>query len=102
MRMIFNIRIPNQPFNTLVLEGTAGDVIGRIMEECQPEAIYFTEQDGARGAIAVFEVPTASDIPRLAEPWFLKLDATCQVQIAMTLDDLQKADLDKLGAKWKS
>ncbi|HLX03689.1 MAG TPA: panthothenate synthetase [Trinickia sp.] len=102
MRMIFNIRIPNQPFNTLVLEGTAGDVIGRIMEECQPEAIYFTEQDGARGAIAVFEVATASDIPRLAEPWFLKLDATCQVQIAMTLDDLQKADLGALGAKWKS
>ncbi len=102
MRMFLNIRIPNQLINMLILEGTVGDVIGKIMEECQPEVIDFTEQDGARGAIAVVEVATASDIPTLAESWFLKLDATCQFQIATTPGDLQKAELDTLGAESKS
>ena len=40
------------------------------------------------------------DIPALAEPWFLMLDAECEFRIAMTRADLQKAGLDKLGDKW--
>jgi hypothetical protein len=101
MRMLLNVRIPNEPFNSLVRDGTAGDVVGRIIEECRPESIYFTEQDGARGAVVVVEVASAADIPRLAEPWFLMFDAGCELRIAMTPEDLQKAGLDKLGSRWQ-
>ncbi|TDN69299.1 panthothenate synthetase [Paraburkholderia sp. BL10I2N1] len=101
MRMLLNVRIPNEPFSSLVRDGTAGDVVGRIIEECRPESIYFTEQDGARGAVVVVEVASAADIPRLAEPWFLMLDAECELRIAMTPEDLQKAGLDKLGSRWQ-
>lgn len=101
MRMLLNVRLPNEPFNSLVLEGTAGDVMRQILEEVKPEAAYFTEQDGARGAVLVVDVASASDIPRLAEPFFLMLDAECEFKIAMTPEDLQKAGLEKIGAKWK-
>ena len=42
----------------------------------------------------------ASGIPALAEPWFLIFQADVKFQIAMTPDDLMKADLDELGKKW--
>ncbi|MBB5447726.1 MULTISPECIES: panthothenate synthetase [unclassified Paraburkholderia] len=101
MRMLLNIQIPNEPFNTLVREGRIGELMAKILEDMKPEAIYFTEQQGKRGAVAVVEVADASAIPALAEPWFLTLDADCELRIAMLPEDLRKAGLDALGDKWK-
>ncbi|MBC8733129.1 panthothenate synthetase [Paraburkholderia sp. UCT2] len=101
MRMLLNIQIPNEPFSTLVREGRIGDLMRKILEDMKPEAIYFTEQQGKRGAVAVVEVADASAIPALAEPWFLTLDADCELRIAMLPEDLMKAGLDELGDKWK-
>ncbi|MBB5497762.1 panthothenate synthetase [Paraburkholderia sp. MM5384-R2] len=101
MRMLLNIQIPNEPFSTLVREGRIGDLMRKILEDTKPEAIYFTEQQGKRGAVAVVEVADASAIPALAEPWFLTLDADCELRIAMLPEDLMKAGLDALGDKWK-
>lgn len=101
MRMLLNVRIPHEPFNTLVREGTAGAVIGKILEELKPEAAYFTDQDGARGAVLVVNLDDPSGIPALAEPWFLKFNADIELRVAMVAEDLMKANLDNLGAKWK-
>lgn len=101
MRMLLNVRIPNEPFSSFVLDGTAGDVLGKILEEIKPEAIYFTEVDGARGAVVVVDVAAASDIPRIAEPFYLALDAECEFRIAMTPGDIQQAGLQRIGTMWK-
>ncbi|CAB3709345.1 panthothenate synthetase [Paraburkholderia rhynchosiae] len=101
MRMLLNVRIPHEPFNTLVRAGTVGDVIARILEETKPEAAYFTEQNGTRGAVLVIHLDDASDIPALAEPWFLKFNADCELRVAMLPQDLMKAGLENLGSKWK-
>ncbi|RKF50719.1 panthothenate synthetase [Paraburkholderia fungorum] len=101
MRMLLNVRIPHEPFNTLVREGTAGAVIGKILEELKPEAAYFTNQDGARGAVLVVNLEDPSGIPALAEPWFLQFNADIELRVAMVAEDLMKANLDNLGAKWK-
>ncbi len=100
MRMIVNINLPIEPFNTYVKNGTAGELIGSILADLKPESIYFTEQHGNRGAIMVLEVATPSDVPRIAEPWFLNFEAECEFRIAMTPDDLMSAGLDKLAEKW--
>jgi len=42
----------------------------------------------------------ASDIPALAEPWFLQFDADVEMRIAMTPEDLGKSGLDALGKTW--
>ncbi|WP_341319172.1 panthothenate synthetase [Paraburkholderia sp. IMGN_8] len=101
MRMLLNIRIPHEPFNTFVREGTVGEVMARILEETKPEAAYFTEQNGARGAVLVVNLDDPSGIPALAEPWFLKFNADCEFRIAMVAEDLRKAGLENLGSKWK-
>jgi hypothetical protein len=100
MRMLINVEIPHEPFNTAVRHGTVGATIRRILEEIKPEAIYFTEQNGHRGATLIVNVDQASQIPALAEPWFLNFNADCQFRIAMTPEDLEQAGLEELGQKW--
>jgi len=100
MRMLLNVQIPHEPFNTLVREGKAGAIIGRILEEIKPEAVYFTEQDGRRGAILIVDVPEPSRVPSLGEPFFLNFNADCRFRIVMSPEDLRRAGLEELGKKW--
>ena len=100
MRMLLQISIPHDPFNAAVKDGTAGQKLGRIVDEIKPEAIYFTEQHGQRGAIMIVEMADPSKIPALAEPWFLTFNASVEFRVVMTPDDLQKAGLDEVGRKW--
>jgi hypothetical protein len=100
VRILINVTIPHEPFNTLVRQGKAGEVLGRILDETKPEAVYFTERGGRRGAVVVVDLPDASKIPALAEPWFLAFNADCEFGVAMTPQDLQNAGLDKIGARW--
>ena len=100
MRMLMNIRFPHERFNELVREGTAKDKLKSILADIKPEAVYFTEQDGERGAVVIVNVDEASQIPALAEPWFLTFEADVELRIAMTPEDLDRADLNELSKKW--
>jgi hypothetical protein len=100
MRMILHAKIPNSAFNAAVKDRSVGKKIQRILEESKPEAVYFTEYDGCRGAMLIIDVAGPSQVPKLAEPWFLQFDAKCEFHIAMTPEDLAKAELDRLGKKW--
>ena len=101
MRMLLNIRIPHEPFNTFVRDGTIAEVMAKILDDAKLEAAYFTEQNGGRGAILIIDLEEPSQIPAFAEPWFLTLNADCEFRVVMAPEDLQKAGLEALGAKWK-
>jgi hypothetical protein len=100
MRMMMHVSFPTEEFNVAVRDGTVSQKISRILDEIKPEAVYFTEREGERGAYLVVEVKDASQIPALAEPWFLMFSSNVEFRIAMTPDDLQKAGLEKLGKKY--
>lgn len=100
MRMLLNVTIPHEPFNTLVRQKKAGAIIGRILEELKPEAVYFTEENGTRGAVLVIDVAEPSRVPFFSEPFFLNFNADCRFRIAMSAEDLGQAGLDNLGEKW--
>ncbi len=100
MRMLMNVKIPNKEFNTFVADGSAGQKLHQIIAELKPEAAYFTEQHGQRGAVIVADVAGPADVPRLAEPWFLMFNADVEFHIAMTPADLEKAGLDQLAKQW--
>ena len=100
MRMLLNINIPHEPFNTFVRDGTAGQKLERILDEIKPEAIYFTEKDGGRGAVMIVEMSDPSMVPALAEPWFLTFNAQVEFRVVMSPADLQKAGLDEIGKRW--
>lgn len=100
MKMLLMVECPNEPFNSLARAGKVGEVIERILESIKPEAAYFTEQDGKRGAVFLVDVQEPSDVPAFAEPFFLNFNATCKFRIVMSPQDLQKAGLEALGQKW--
>ncbi len=100
MRMLMNVAIPNEPFNTMVRKGSAGATIQKILAAIKPQAAYFTKQDGQRGAVLVIDMKDASEIPAFAEPWFLSFSATCNFRIAMTPEDLGRSGLDAIAKAW--
>ena len=101
MRMLMNVRIPHEPFNTYVRDGSIAELIPRVMEAIKPEAADFTEQAGGRGAVLIVNLDAPSQIPALAEPWFLLFNADCEFRVVMSAEDLQKAGLAGIGEKWK-
>ena len=100
MRMLINFDLPIEPFNTYVRDGSAGERIAKIMDDLKPEAVYFTERDGKRGGVMIMDVASPSDVPRIAEPFFLTYNAEVRFHVCMTPDDLAKAGLEDLGDKW--
>lgn len=100
MRMIMLVQFPIEPFNTLVRNGSVGEKMHQILDAAKPESAYFTERDGHRGGLFVVNIDGPSDIPRLAEPWFLQFNAEVEFRIAMTPEDFGRADLGALGKKW--
>ncbi len=101
MRILFHAVFPHEPFNTYVKDGSIGGKMKRLLDDLKPEAAYFTEFDGRRSAVMIVHLNDASQIPALAEPWFLTFNADCHFHPAMVAEDLAKADLASLGSKWK-
>ena len=100
MRMLLKVKIPHEEFNQAVRDGTAGLKVRRILKDSKPEAVYFTEQNGQRGAILIVDLPDPSMVPAFAEPWFLSFNADVEFHIVMTPDDLRRAGFEELGKKW--
>ena len=98
--MLINFDFPIEPFNTYVRDGSAGERLAKIMDDLKPEAVYFTERDGKRGGVMIMDVASPSDVPRIAEPFFLTYNAEVRFHVCMTPDDLARAGLEDLGDKW--
>lgn len=100
MRMIMRVEFPLEPFNALVRHGAIEATMQKLVEATAPEAVYFTEVNGHRGGIMIVDLASSADVPRLAEPWFLALNAEVHFQIAMTPEDLGRSHLSTIGAQW--
>jgi hypothetical protein len=100
MKMLLQVKFPHEPFNAAVKDGSVGKKMQRILEDIKPEAAYFTEMDGTRGAILIVDLKDPSKVPALAEPFFLQFNADCSFRIVMTPDVLAKAGLEAIGKKW--
>jgi hypothetical protein len=100
MRMIMLVQFPVEPFNTLVRNGSLGQKMHQILDAIKPESAHFTERDGHRGAILVVNLKNETDVAILAEPWFLVFNANVEYRIAMTAEDLGRANLGEIGKAW--
>jgi hypothetical protein len=91
MRFMVTVRWDIDKGNELVRNGTLGSTVESILEDLQPEAAYFRADQGHRSAILFVHLDDASQIPSVAEPWFLAVNATVQFEPVMAPEDLQKA-----------
>lgn len=100
MRLLVRVTFPIEPFNTLVKDGSVGAKMKRILDELKPEAAYFTEFGGHRSGLLIIHMENTSQIPAIAEPWFLTFNANVEFHPVMLPEDLAKAGLEALGKKW--
>jgi hypothetical protein len=91
MRMMMKVSIPVDTGNAAIADGSLGTTIQRILADLKPEAVYFAEDNGQRTGYMFFDMQDSSQLPAVAEPWFLAFKADITVRPAMTLDDLAKA-----------
>ncbi len=77
--------------NKLARDGTLGATVQSILGDLKPEAAYFLAENGERTAYIFVDLQDASQIPAVAEPWFLACDASIEIVPVMTPEDLAKA-----------
>lgn len=92
MRMLMRVSIPVEAGNAVAKAGTLGSTVEKILADLKPEASYFFADDnGRRSASIVFDMKDPSEIPGLAEPWFLAFNASVSFRPIMNVQDLEKA-----------
>ena len=90
--MLLIVSIPVETGNAAIKAGTLGSTIEKILADLKPEAAYFIADDnGCRSGSIVFDMKDPSQIPAVAEPWFLAFNAKISIRPAMTLQDFVKA-----------
>src|SRR5271168_286930 len=91
MRCLMKVSIPVQTGNAAISDGSLPKTIDSILADLKPEAAYFAGDNGKRTGFIFFDLKDASQIPAVAEPWFLAFDAHIELHPAMNLEDLKNA-----------
>ncbi len=105
MRMLLRVSIPVEAGNAAAKDGTLGSTVETILADLKPEAAYFFADDsGCRSGSIVFDLKDSSQIPSVAEPWFLAFNAKVSLRPVMSPKDLDKAipSIGKAVKKWGS
>jgi hypothetical protein len=88
MRMMLHVVMPVKHANAAIRAGQFGPFIQKVLGDLKPEAAFFTETNGVRSGYIFFDMKDSSQLPAIAEPWFLALNATLTVKPAMTPQEL--------------
>jgi hypothetical protein len=100
MRMMLKATIPVEKGSQTIADGSLPRIIQEVLGELKPEAAYFLSLNGKRTALIFFEMADTSQIPTVAEPFFMAFDADVELVPVMNGDDLAKG-LDGAAAAAK-
>ncbi len=88
MRTLLTITIPADAGNRAVTDGSLPRTLEEFIAKFKPEAAYFSPSDGQRRALFVIDLPDASMLPVVSEPFF-RMGARVDVTPCMNLDELR-------------
>ena len=91
MRTMLTFSVPVEKGNEAIQDGSLAATLEAMLEKLEPEAAYFRAIDGERGGMIVFDMDDPAQIPQVAEPLFLNLDADVELTPVMNPDDLRRA-----------
>jgi hypothetical protein len=91
MRFLLKASWDVEAGNALARKGALGTTVQSILEDLKPEAAYFLAEGGKRTAFLIVDMNDASEIPAVAEPWFLAANASIEATPVMLAEDLERA-----------
>jgi len=102
MRMLLKVNIPTESGNAAIRNGSLQSTIKGILDDLKPEAAYFVAENGKRTGYIFFDMKASSQIPSIAEPWFLALNADIALCPVMNPQDLAASapDMEKSARTW--
>ncbi len=89
MRFLVKASWPVEAGNAAAKKGFKA--VQSILDDLKPEAVYFYEENGKRTTLLILDIQDTSQIPAIAEPWFLGFNASVEFHPAMIPQDLEKA-----------
>ena len=90
MRMLLKMQMEVEAGNRAIKDGSFGEMLEGVMGQIKPEAAYFTAIDGKRTALIFFDLQEPAQIPAVAEPFFMGVNAAIELLPVMTAEDVQK------------
>lgn len=102
MKFLMKVKFPNEIGNERLRDPQFGSKMQEVLKEVKAEATYFTTINGNRGCYAVVNMTDASQMPAIAEPFFVWLQAEIDFLPVMTIEDLGKAApaIESAFKKW--
>jgi hypothetical protein len=102
MKYIMKVRMGQEKGNESLSDPQFGHKMNELLAEIKAEAAYFTTVCGHRGAYIILNLDDASQIPAIAEPFFLWLNAEIDFLPVMRPEDLAKAGpaIGAAAKKW--
>jgi hypothetical protein len=97
MRMLLKMQMDVEAGNRAIKDGSFGQMLDRVMGQIKPEAAYFTAIDGKRTGLIFFDLEEPSQIPAIAEPFFMTVGAAIEFLPVMTPEDVQKGLAEAAG-----
>jgi hypothetical protein len=98
VRMMMRVTMSIEAGNAMIKSGRLPVFMAETLGRLKPEAAYFTADKGDRTAYLFLDVKDQSDLPSLAEPFFMELGAKVEFMPAMNADDL-KTGLSKVPGR---
>lgn len=89
MRTLLKIDIPVQAGSRAVQDGTLAETVKSVFSQITPEAAYFSADSGVRTIHAVFDLADPTEICPTLEPFFMQLDASCELVPCMNQEELE-------------
>jgi hypothetical protein len=90
MKYIMKVKMDTDKGNVAISDPQFGHKMSELLAQIKAEAAYFTTICGHRGAYIVLNLNDASEIPGVAEPFFLWLNADIEFLPVMLPEDLAK------------
>jgi len=102
MKYIMKVSFPTEVGNLRIKDPQFGAKMKDVLAEIKAEAAYFGTICGERGGYIVVNIENASQMPAIAEPFFLWLQADVNFIPVMTPEDLGKAGpgIEAAVKKW--
>jgi len=89
MRMLMKVSIPVADGNRAIKDGSLPAIMEKALAQLQPEAAYFTVENGNRTAFIFFDMKDVTSMPSIAEPLFIGFNATIDLTPVMDADDMR-------------